>query len=74
MDFHRRLLEMAKQAVLVALPVRWWAEVVEVPVLISSAFFLAQVILGRLHDILPLGGYAFVAAKEAAVGGSAPGG
>lgn len=52
-----RLLDAVKQAALVAIPVRWWQDVVEVPILITVAFALAKLLVGRLQDLLPLAAY-----------------
>jgi hypothetical protein len=52
-----RGVESLKQLTLAALPVRWWQEVVEVPVLITAAFSLLWLLVARLQDLLPVAAY-----------------
>lgn len=55
-----------KNSVLMAVPGRWWAEVIEVPMLLSGMFWLAQLVAGRLQDVLPAGAYLHITPKQAA--------
>jgi hypothetical protein len=52
-----RGVDSLKQLTLAALPVRWWQEVVEVPVLITAAFSLLWLLVARLQDLLPVAAY-----------------
>jgi hypothetical protein len=61
-----RLLDAAKQAVLVAIPARFWTEVIEIPLLATAAFALAKLLLTRLQDLMPLAAYLAVQQQQGA--------
>ena len=64
-----RLVEGLKQLVLVAVPVRWWQDVIEIPMLIIAAFTVLRLLVYRLQDLLPLTAYLIRAKKEGVQGG-----
>jgi hypothetical protein len=51
------MVESAKNAALLALPPWWWADVIEVPLAITAAFFVLQLAVLRLQDLLPVAAY-----------------
>jgi hypothetical protein len=52
-----RALDAAKQGVLMAIPVRFWTEVIEIPLLATAVFAVAKLLLARMQDVLPLAAY-----------------
>jgi hypothetical protein len=61
-----RVLELVRELVLVSMPVRWWTDVVEVPLAATALFAAARVVLLRLQDLLPLAAYMQRTAQAAA--------
>lgn len=52
-----RVVDAVKQVVLVAMPVRWWQEVMELPILATVGFAVARLMVARLQDLLPIAMY-----------------
>jgi hypothetical protein len=63
-----RMLELVRELVLVSMPVRWWTDVIEVPLVATAVFAAARVLLLRLQDLLPLVAYMQRSAQAAADG------
>jgi hypothetical protein len=72
-----RGLDAGKQALLLAVPERWWREVIEVPIAVTIGFAIAKLLLVRMQDLLPLATYLRLQKEEgggATIGGSGGGG
>ncbi|WIA30726.1 hypothetical protein OEZ86_000793 [Tetradesmus obliquus] len=67
-----RSMELLRELVLVSMPVRWWTDVIEVPLAATALFAAARLLLLRLQDLLPLAAYLQRTAQAAAVGGVQP--
>lgn len=52
-----RMLELVKEFVLVSMPVRWWSDVIEVPLAATAFFAVARLLLMRVQDLVPLVAY-----------------
>jgi hypothetical protein len=65
-----RVLELVRELVLVSMPVRWWTDVVEVPLAATALFAAARVLLLRLQDLLPLAAYMQRTVQAAAASGA----
>jgi hypothetical protein len=63
-----RVLELARDVVLLAMPNRWWVDVPEVPLVATAAFFAMRVVLLRLQDLMPLAAYLLLSKQQAAGG------
>ncbi|KAF6251501.1 vitamin B6 photo-protection and homoeostasis-domain-containing protein [Scenedesmus sp. NREL 46B-D3] len=61
-----RMLELVRELALVSMPVRWWTDVIEVPLVATAVFAAARVLLLRLQDLLPLAAYMQRTAQAAA--------
>ena len=59
-----------KQALLAAVPERWWQEVIEVPIAALLAFAALKVVVARMQDLLPLAAYLRMTSAGGAGGGS----
>lgn len=64
-----RMLELGRELALVSMPLRWWTDVVEVPLAATAAFAVARLLLSRLQDMVPLAAYLRRTAAAAAARG-----
>jgi hypothetical protein len=52
-----RLVDLVRELVLVSIPVRWWTDVIEVPLAGTALFAVARLLLLRVQDLVPLAAY-----------------
>mmetsp|Transcript_12303 Transcript_12303/g.26547 ORF Transcript_12303/g.26547 Transcript_12303/m.26547 type:complete len:585 (-) Transcript_12303:429-2183(-) len=60
-----RLVDVICNAVLTAIPSRWWQDVIEVPIGLTLLFGFAKLIVIRLQDLMPLAAYLAARDSEA---------